>query len=136
MSEGDKPSKEMGQPGFRQAALFGLCPRCGEKTLFETPAQFAMRCSVCQLPFGDLERGGRFAGLVTMVIAVLLILIAVWIENAFRPPLLLQFVVWAPLTVIVVLGSLRMMKVAPFLEAYEQRYGEDGKKREDDRDCA
>ncbi len=134
MQSGKDLPNEKGQRGtpvtWRRAALFGLCPRCGERTLFETPAQFAMRCTSCDLPFAELERGGRIAGFITMVIAVVLIMIAVGIESAFRPPLLLQFAVWAPLTVIVVIGTLRVLKVLPAMEVYDERYGADGKRKD------
>ena len=43
-----------GQPGLVQAALFGLCPNCGAKTLFAGPARFADRCGNCGLDYSTL----------------------------------------------------------------------------------
>ena len=40
-------TSEKGQPGLVPAALFGLCPDCGEKTLFDAPIQFADKCDNC-----------------------------------------------------------------------------------------
>lgn len=35
---------EKGQPAFGEAALFGLCPQCGARTLFAGWIAFADRC--------------------------------------------------------------------------------------------
>lgn len=120
MTESASSNTTKGLPGVTQAALFGLCPRCGERTVFAAPAQVAGRCSSCELDFGELEGGGRFVGLLTMVIALGLIGIAWWIDSAFRPPLLLQMLVWLPVTVGVVIGSLRLFKIAFLYARYEQ----------------
>src|SRR3546814_9330089 len=34
MEPGDSSDKQAAQPSIRSAALLGLCPRCGERTLF------------------------------------------------------------------------------------------------------
>ncbi len=110
---------EKGQSGIIRAALFGLCPRCGARTLFDTPGQIASRCDACGLELAPLARGGRLAGLVTMVLATLLITAAVLIDDALRPPIWLQALIWAPLTVGVVLGALRLFKAISVFGAYE-----------------
>ena len=47
---GDTPQSK-GQPGIAEAALFGLCPDCGSRTLFDGPIKFADRCRVCGLDY-------------------------------------------------------------------------------------
>ena len=47
-----------GRPGIMQAALFGLCPQCGAKTLFSGPARFAERCQL-RARLWQLQRGRR-----------------------------------------------------------------------------
>ena len=53
------PSEQKGQPGLVSAALSGLCPRCGAKTLFAAPAALADECSACGLDILALERGAN-----------------------------------------------------------------------------
>ena len=106
------PDPSKGQSGLFQAALFGLCPNCGSPTLFAAPARVAWRCSACQQELAALERGGRLAGLLTIAVAALLITAAIAVVELLRPPLWLQVIVWAPLTVTAVLGGLRLFKTA------------------------
>ena len=125
MPAGESPPQEKGQPGLYRAALFGLCPRCGERTLFAAPARIADKCSECGLNFAELERGSRAAGLVTIAVAVLLIALALWIEDTFRPPIVLQMLVWTIVTVAVVLGTLRLFKTMMLMASYERELERD-----------
>ncbi|NVE94520.1 DUF983 domain-containing protein [Altererythrobacter sp. JGD-16] len=100
-----------------------MCPRCGVRTVFDAPAQVADKCTSCGLDFSELEGGGRFVGLLTMIIALGLIGIAWWIDSAFRPSLVLQMIVWLPVTVAVVIGSLRLFKIVFLYACYERRNG-------------
>ena len=118
----ESPSNPNGQPDIVQAALFGRCPRCGAKTLFEAPAQRAIRCGSCSLPFAELEGSGRFAGMFTAIVAVILIILATGLDMLLQPPFWLQVAIWGPATVIVVLGSLRLFKTVPLLANYQRRY--------------
>lgn len=97
-----------------------MCPRCAARTLFAAPAQIARSCSSCGLDFASLERGSRAAGLVTILAAALLITVALTIETLFRPPIWLQLVIWAPLTVGAVLGALRGFKTYMLFASYER----------------
>lgn len=121
MEPGESPETQKGQSGIVRAALLGLCPRCGEPTLFEAPARVALECSECRLDLGTLERGGRFAGMLTVILAIVLMMIAVGIEAAFRPPLWLQAAFWAPVTVGGVIFALRLYKTLLLYAAYERQ---------------
>jgi uncharacterized protein (DUF983 family) len=121
MNPGESPEPVKGQSGLFRAALLGLCPRCGKATLFEAPARVALKCPDCKLDLGALERGGRFAGMLTVILAVLLMMIAVGIETAFRPPLWLQAAFWAPVTVGGVIFALRLYKAALLYAAYDKQ---------------
>ena len=57
-----------GQPGIASAALFGLCPKCGSRTLFGGVAQFAPRCRVCGLDFSSFNVGDGPAAFLTLII--------------------------------------------------------------------
>ena len=109
-----------GQPGFVPAALSGLCPRCGAKTLFDGGAQLADECSACGLDFLSLERGGRFVGVVAMLIALALIMAALGIDAWLRPPLLPSLVFWCLAAAGSVIGGLRLYKAMWVYHGYEE----------------
>ncbi|MFL0357084.1 DUF983 domain-containing protein [Erythrobacter sp. GH1-10] len=120
MPTDESPSHEKGQPGIVQAALSGLCPRCKAPTLFDAPARVAFECRKCGLDFTQYERGARLAGLLTLLMAALLIGLAIGIDVALDPPLWLQLLVWGPLTVVVVIGTLRFYKTLLLYARYEK----------------
>lgn len=109
-----------GQPGLVSAALSGSCPSCGAKTLFAAPALLAEECTDCGLNFLKLERGGRFVGVLTMLLALVLILAALGIDAWLRPPLWLSLAVWAPLTVGAVIFALRFYKTMWVYHSYDE----------------
>jgi uncharacterized protein (DUF983 family) len=111
----------MAHPSLFRAAFSGLCPRCSERTLFEAPARLALSCSACALDFGALERGGRFAGVLTALLAVVLICAAVGADTWLRPPLWLSLAVWGPVTVASVIGALRLYKTICVYHQFEER---------------
>ena len=95
-------TQSKGQPGLVPAALFGLCPECGAKTLFEGPAQFAERCEQCGLDYSAFNVGDGPAALLTMFIGALIITAAITLEIAVRPPFWVHAILWVPLTGIMV----------------------------------
>ncbi|GMN02711.1 DUF983 domain-containing protein [Erythrobacter sp. MTPC3] len=120
MIDADQQSKHSeGQPGLFQAALSGLCPRCGKPTLFEAPASVAITCEACGLDFTKLERGARLAGLVTILIAALLIGAAIGVDIAINPPFWLQALFWGPFTIAATIGTLRFYKTALLYRQYD-----------------
>lgn len=121
IAPGESPSEQKGQPGLVSAALSGLCPRCGARTLFAAPAQLADECAECGLDFLGLERGGRFVGVVTMLLALALMLAALGVDEWLRPPLWLSLVVWLPVTVGGVIGGLRFYKTLWVYHQYAER---------------
>jgi uncharacterized protein (DUF983 family) len=116
----ESPTEQKGQPGLVSAALSGLCPRCGAKTLFEGPAQLADECGNCGLHFLALERGGRFVGVVTMLLALALILAALAVDEWLKPPLWASFLFWGPVTIASVIGGLRFYKTMWVYHQYEE----------------
>jgi uncharacterized protein (DUF983 family) len=115
------PGEQKGQSGLVSAALSGLCPRCGAKTLFAAPAGLAEECSACGLDFLALERGGRFVGVVTMLLALALILAALGVDEWLRPPLWASLLFWGPVTVGSVIFALRFYKTMWVYHQYEER---------------
>jgi uncharacterized protein (DUF983 family) len=117
----ESPTEKKGQPGLVSAALSGLCPRCGAKTLFAAPAALADECSNCGLNILNLERGGRFVGVVTMLLALVLILAALGVDEWLRPPLWASLLFWGPVTVGSVIAGLRLYKTMWVYHQYEER---------------
>jgi uncharacterized protein (DUF983 family) len=115
------PTDKKGQPGLVSAALSGLCPRCGSKTLFVAPAALAETCANCGLDLFALERGGRFVGVVTALLALVLILAALGVDEWLRPPLWVSFLFWAPVTAASVIAGLRLYKTMWVYHRYEER---------------
>lgn len=108
MSASDEASK--GQSGSVRAALFGLCPRCGAKSLWEAPAAFATTCRACGLAFEDYEPRGRGLYFVLLPLIALLIGGALRLDDWLRPPLWLMLGAIVIVVPTVVIGAIRMMK--------------------------
>ena len=121
MTPDESPTQNKGQPGLVSAALSGLCPRCGARTLFAGPALLTEACSACGLDILALERGGRFVGVLTMVLALVLILAALAVDEWMRPPLWASFLFWGPVTVASVVFALRFWKTMWVYHQYEER---------------
>jgi uncharacterized protein (DUF983 family) len=116
----DTNPEQKGQPGILPAALFGLCPRCGERTLFEGLAQFAPRCSACKLDIESYNVGDGPAAFLTLIIGALVVGLALWLDAAARPPFWVHALIWIPVTAGAVIWGLRASKAA-LLAAEHQR---------------
>lgn len=94
------------------AALKGQCPRCGAPGLFKGLLDFADRCTVCGLDFTGFNVGDGPAAILTLVLGSVVVGIAIVIQLKYGPPIWLQMLVWLPITVVSVMGSLRIAKAA------------------------
>lgn len=110
-----------GQPGLAEAALFGLCPRCGSRTLFAGVARFAPRCRLCGLDFSAFNVGDGPAAFLTLGVGALVTILAVWVELAFTPPFWVHIILWLPLIVLGVIGGLRVTKAALLVREFQSR---------------
>ena len=111
MNEGTNPV-EKGQPALREAALFGLCPKCGAKTLFAGPVRFADKCSACGLDYGQFNVGDGPAAFLTLIIGALITGLALWLQASLHPPFWVHVILWVPLTAGAVVYGLRIAKSA------------------------
>jgi uncharacterized protein (DUF983 family) len=118
---GDFEVTTKGQPGIASAALFGLCPRCGAKSLFRNLLEFAAECPSCKLDYAAFNVGDGAAAFLTMIIGAVVIPLAIWLEVTFHPPVWVHAVIWVPFTVALAVWGLRMAKAA--LLAIEFRTG-------------
>ena len=101
---------DSGNPPPTEAALKGLCPRCGAKTLFAGIASFAPRCHVCDLDFSAFNVGDGPAGFLTLGVGALITILAVSVDRAFEPPFIVHVLLWVPITALAVAGALRFAK--------------------------
>ena len=122
------PEPSKGQPVFREAALFGLCPRCGAKTLFEGPVKFADRCRACGLDLSKFNVGDGPAAFLTMIIGAIVIALALTLQLAAEPPWWVHVLLWVPLTTAAVIFGLRVSKAALLYSEYKRKAGEAGRK--------
>jgi uncharacterized protein (DUF983 family) len=116
-----------GRPSILRAALFGLCPQCGSKTLFAGLGQFADTCSHCKLDYGAFNVGDGPAALLTMVIGALIIVFALLLDSAVRPPFWVHVIIWVPVTAALTVVTLRMAKAALLASEYRNKAHEAGK---------
>lgn len=92
------------------AGLKGRCPRCGEGTLFDGFLKMRAGCGRCGLDYGFADAGDGPAVFVIMIIGFIVVGLALWMELTFSPPLWLHLVLWTPLTLVLCLALLRMLK--------------------------
>lgn len=123
---GDKPDTEEGQPGIGQAALFGLCPKCGGRTLFSGITRFADNCRACGLDLTRFNVGDGPAAFLTLIIGAIITGLALWLDSAMHPPLWLHAVIWVPVTTGAVLWGLRVAKAALLVSEYRNKAREAG----------
>lgn len=99
-----------GQPDVLPAALFGLCPHCGQKTLFRNMTAFADKCRACGLEYDKYNVGDGPAAFLTLIVGGLVLALALIVELNYYPPFWVHMVLWFPLTIAAVVGSLRLSK--------------------------
>lgn len=118
------------QPTIVAAGLKGLCPRCGAKTLFVGMIKFAPRCRACGLDFDTFNVGDGPAAFLTLIIGTLVCIAAISFELAVSPPWWLHVIIWVPVTIGLVIVSLRVAKGMLIASEYRNR-AEEGHIRRD-----
>ncbi len=99
-----------GQPDVIPAALFGLCPRCGQKTLFAQFTSFADNCRACGLDYTRYNVGDGPAAFLTLIVGGIVLALALVVELNFYPPMWVHALLWFPLTILLVVVTLRASK--------------------------
>lgn len=117
----DTGNGSKGQPGLAEAALFGLCPKCGAKTLFAGYAKFAPRCRACGLDFAQFNVGDGPAAFLTMVIGGLVVGLALWLEFTLHPPFWVHALLWIPMVFGSTLWGLRVTKAALLTAEFQRK---------------
>jgi uncharacterized protein (DUF983 family) len=121
-------------PSIAEAALRGLCPRCGAATLFAAPTRFwsvrfAERCRACALDFSSFNVGDGPAAFLTLILGTVVTALAIWLELTVHPPLWVHMAIWIPVTLVGVLWTLRLAKAALLAAEYRNAAREGRVKR-------
>jgi uncharacterized protein (DUF983 family) len=124
MADDGKDTK--GQPDMVPAALFGLCPTCGARTMFAGVTRFAPSCGACGLDYSKFNVGDGPAAFLTLLIGALITGLALWLELSFHPPFWVHMILWIPLTAGAVVGGLRVAKAALLYAEVTRKAGEAG----------
>lgn len=93
-----------------EAALRGLCPRCGSPGLFASFLRFADQCPRCGLDYRTFNVGDGAAAFLILIVGAIVSLLAILVELRWEPPLLVHLILWAPLTLALTVTSLRFAK--------------------------
>ncbi|WP_163269142.1 DUF983 domain-containing protein [Chelativorans alearense] len=93
-----------------RAGLSGRCPRCGEGRLFSGFLSVGKRCANCGLDYGFADSGDGPAAFVILIIGFIVVGLALWLEVTTGAPLWLHFLLWVPLTLVLSLTALRLIK--------------------------
>jgi uncharacterized protein (DUF983 family) len=99
-------------PETAEAAIRGLCPRCGARELFAGPVSFAGACGRCGLDFGQFNVGDGPAAFLILIVGGLVTFLAILLELKVGPPVWVHIALWLPLTLVLVLALLRVSKAA------------------------
>jgi uncharacterized protein (DUF983 family) len=107
----DTPQRPAGAPpSIAEAGFKGLCPRCGARTLFDGLIRFASRCRACGLDFDAFNVGDGPAAFLTLIIGAVVSIAAITLELSVSPPVWVHLILWPPVTIGLVIGSLRVAK--------------------------
>lgn len=103
------------------AASRGRCPRCGATTLFAGLIGFSSHCRQCDLDDGQFNVGDGPAAFLTLIVGAVMVALALYVELTFHPPLWVHMLLWTPITVAAVVGSLRIAKGALLTLEYRNK---------------
>ena len=104
------PGSDPAPEPLPMAAIRGHCPRCRAPSLFAGVLRFAPACRACGLDFSQCNVGDGPAAFLTLVIGAIMVAMALALELTLHPPLWVHVLLWTPVTIGSVVGSLRVAK--------------------------
>ncbi len=107
-------------PSLAAASLRGLCPRCGQRTLFAGAARFASNCRACGLDFATFNVGDGPAVFLILIIGAILTVAALVVDSAYSPRWWVHLV-WIPIGIGMTLLGLRVGKAALLYQEFKHR---------------
>jgi uncharacterized protein (DUF983 family) len=93
-----------------KTGLHGRCPRCGQGTIFDGFLKLAPACKVCGLDYSFADPADGPAFFVMMFACVPAVLLALWIEISFEPPVWVHLVTTLPALLLTCVPTLRPLK--------------------------
>lgn len=108
-------------PSLLVAAIRGHCPQCGAPALFQGAVRFAPRCRACGLSFDQFNVGDGPAAFLTLIVGAVMVAMALTLELKVHPPIWVHLLLWTPLTVLAVVGSLRVAKAMLLILEYRNK---------------
>jgi len=109
------------EPGTLAAVLLAHCPRCGRSPLFLGYLTVAPKCAACGLDYAQFDVGDGATVFVILIAGFLICAGALFVEVRYSPPYWVHAVIWLPLTAIVVLGGLRLVKAMLMVLQYKHQ---------------
>jgi uncharacterized protein (DUF983 family) len=103
------------------ASARGLCPQCGQPTLFVTVVRFAGQCRACGLSFAQFNVGDGPAAFLILIVGAIITALAVVTEVRAHPPFWVHVLLWLPMTVVAVMGLLRIAKGVLLILEYRNK---------------
>ncbi len=92
------------------AALGCRCPRCGKGKLFAGLLSVRQACEVCGLDLSAQDAGDGPAVFVILVLGLIVVGLAAWVEIRFSPPIWVHLMLWTPLVLGGAIVMLRPLK--------------------------
>ena len=108
------------EPSPLAAAVLGLCPRCGERSLFAGAVRFASTCRNCRLDFSSFNVGDGPAAFLILIVGTLVVLGALLLDAAVEPPLWIHLI-WIPIAAALTVVGLRVAKGWLIFQEYRHR---------------
>jgi uncharacterized protein (DUF983 family) len=84
-------------------------------------ARFSDRCGHCGLDYQQFNVGDGPAAFLILIVGAVVTLFAVMLELAAEPPFWVHAILWLPLTLLMVVGLLRVAKGALLTLEYRNR---------------
>jgi uncharacterized protein (DUF983 family) len=106
------------------AALSCACPRCGQGRLYAGLLSPAKSCAACGLDYSFIDSGDGPAVFVILILGFVIGGLALAVETAWSPPWWVHGLVWGPVTIALVLQSLRVTKALMIALQYRTRAGQ------------
>ena len=110
-------------PSLAAAAGEGLCPRCGERSLFAGPVDFAPKCRACGLDFAGYNVGDGPAAFLILIVGAIVAVGAILLDQMAGPPWWVH-IIWLPIGAVLTVYGLRIGKAALLYQEHKHRAGE------------
>ena len=90
--------------------LRGLCPECGEGSIFDGFLKFAPRCEACGASFDNEDAGDGPAVFVIFAAGIFVIPAALAFQLITNAPTWLTMVIWVPILIVFCLALMRPLR--------------------------